>query len=149
MKFDQSKFAKAMDDKWNKKDDQAMEYKDDGSEYRTWRQDSSACYLNGGMVVSTKIDHIRGGNKDDHIIVILAYDMNGKLALGSASIQMKKEDPIMVKPITEGDIAQGVKNGIKKQLKSDYGWSGSDDGRQNIPNVVKMNIDAMTKSVVV
>ena len=38
---------------------------------------------------------------------------------------------------------------VQSGLKSDYGFDGSNSGRQNIPHIVEKNVDAMAKSVTV
>lgn len=145
-------FEKAIGHHFNDQDDQAMEYESNDSNYRTWRLDDSPLYGETGLYLSTKIDHIRGGNKDDHIIVMVAYNAAGKPIQGQAAVQMKDEDPIITSVITQDqsssvDIASAVADAVKSQLKSNYGVDGSNSGRQNIPHVIEKNINAMNSSV--
>lgn len=150
--YSQSAFEKAIGHNFNDQDDQAMEYESHDSNYRTWRLDDSPLYGDAGLYLSTKIDHIRGSNKDDHIIVMVAYNAAGKPIQGQAAVQMKEEDPIITSVIAQDasnsvDIASAVANAVQSQLKSDYGAAGSNSGRQNIPHIIEKNINAMNSSV--
>jgi hypothetical protein len=145
-------FEQAIGHKFNDQDDQAMEYESNDSNYRTWRLDDSPLYGGTGLYLSTKIDHIRGGNKDDHLIVMVAYNAAGEPIQGQAAVQMKDEDPILTSVITQDqagsvDIASAVADAVQSQLKSDYGVNGSNSGRQNIPHIIEKNISAMNGSV--
>jgi hypothetical protein len=145
-------FEKAMGHHFNDKDDQAMEYESNGSNYRTWRLDDSPLYGGAGLYLSTKIDHIRGSNKDDHIIVMVGYNAAGAPVQGQAAVQMKNENSIITPVITQNqegsiNIASAVANAVQSKLKSDYGKDGSNSGRQNIPHVIEKNINAMSSSV--
>jgi hypothetical protein len=152
VEFSESAFEAAMAHDFNDKSDQAMEYESKGSNYRTWRFDESMCPGGAGLYVSTKIDHIRGANKDDHIVLMIGYNAGGKIIQGQVGVQMKEEDPIITPVILQNkdftiDMASAVSDAVKSRLKSDYGFAGSDDGRQNIPHVIAKNITAMAKSV--
>ncbi len=149
MHFDKDKFASSMGDKWDKKDKMAMEYESKNSNYRTWLQDTSLLPKQGGLYVSSKIDHIRGGfGEDDHIIVMMGYGPDGMAITGQAAVQIQEDKSSYTTDIIQGtNIEQNVANAIKARLKSEYDDSNS--GRQNIPNVVKRNLDAITASIVI
>ncbi|HVG59328.1 MAG TPA: hypothetical protein VNA24_12285 [Hyalangium sp.] len=145
-------FEKAMGHHFNDKDDMAMEYESNDSNYRTWKLDDSPLYGGAGLYLSTKVDHIRGSHKDDHIIVMVGYNAAGKPIQGQAAVQMKNEDSIVTEVITQSssgsvNIASAVANAVKSQLKKSYGESNS--GRQNIPHIIEKNINAMNSSVAV
>lgn len=150
--YSSSAFEQAMGHHFNDKDDQAMEYESNDSNYRTWKLDDSPLYGGAGLYLSTKIDHIRGNTQDDHIIVMVAFNAAGAPIQGQAAVQMKNEDPIITSVITQDssgsvDIASAVANAVKSQLESDYGANGSNSGRQNIPHIIEKNIKAMNQSV--
>jgi hypothetical protein len=127
---------------------QVIEYNYQGKDnYRTWHQEISITKNNLGMIVSTKIDHIRGDNKDDHIALITGFDASGKLNFAQAFIQMKEEDPVSTTIVKSGDIPGQIHDQIDANMKDDYGINGSNDGRQKIPHIVKVNINCMTKAV--
>jgi hypothetical protein len=173
MKFDYEAFGKAMNsydnDKngkidvknsgenygWFYKDNdkssafnQVMEYKtDDSHNYRTWHQETSMITHDAGMLVSVKIDHIRGDNLDDHIILLTGFNANGELFYGQAFVQMKEEDPIKTKVITTGDIIGQVHDQIQDKIKDNYGVNGSTEGRKQIPHIVRLNMEAMCDGV--
>ncbi|MEZ4437233.1 MAG: hypothetical protein R3F65_32975 [bacterium] len=148
--FSNDRFEDAIGHHFNDKDDQAMEYESNDSNYRTWKMDDSPCFGGAGLYVSTKIDHIRGGSKDDHAIVMMGYNAGGKPIQGQAALQIKGEDPIITDIIQQNadftlDLADAVSDAVKAKLKSKYGESNS--GRQNIPHVIQKNINAMNQAV--
>jgi hypothetical protein len=168
MKFDYDAFGKAMNSNkdidvknsgknygWFYKDNDdssdfnlVMEYKTDGDHnYRTWHQETSVIQQKVGILVSVKIDHIRGDNLDDHIILLTGFDYNGKIFYGQAFVQMKKEDPIKTEIITSGDIIDQVHDQIQAKIKDNYGANGSTDGRKKIPHIVRLNMEAMCAGV--
>ncbi|GGD70827.1 hypothetical protein GCM10011514_38690 [Emticicia aquatilis] len=171
MKFDYDAFGKAMNSNknndidvinsgknygWFYKDDddssefnQVMEYriKDGDHNYRTWHQESSMITHDAGMLVSVKIDHIRGENIDDHIVLLTGFDFNGKLFYGQAFVQMKEEDPFHTEIITSGDIIDTVHDQIQDKIKDNYGVNGSTEGRKQIPHIVRLNMKAMCDGV--
>lgn len=168
MKFDYNAFGKAMNGNkdidvknsgknygWFYKDGKnasdfnlVMEYETDGDHnYRTWHQETSVIQQKAGMLVSVKIDHIRGSNLDDHIILLTGFDFNGNLFYGQAFVQMKEEDPISTNIITSGDIIDQVHDQIQAKIKDSYGINGSTEGRKKIPHIVRLNMEAMCNGV--
>jgi hypothetical protein len=150
--FSEQSFESAIGHHFNDKDNQAMEYESNGSNYRTWRFDKSVCPGGAGLYASTKIDHIRGENKDDHIVLMISYNAGGRIIQGQAGLQMKNEDPIITPVILQNDrfsidMAAAIADAVKSRLKSDYGVDGSNSGRQNIPHVIEKTVNAMAKSV--
>ncbi|MBK7760991.1 MAG: hypothetical protein IPI35_32185 [Deltaproteobacteria bacterium] len=89
--FSEQSFEQAFGHSFNDKDNEAMEYESHDSNYRTWRFDKSVCPGGAGLYASTKIDHIRGENKDDHIILMIGYNAGGRIIQGQVAIQMKNE----------------------------------------------------------
>lgn len=172
MKFDYDAFGKAMNSSDNKKEidvknsgenygwfykdddkssafNQVMEYriKDGDHNYRTWHQESSMITHDAGMLVSVKIDHIRGENIDDHIVLQTGFDASGKLFYGQAFVQMKEEEPFNTDIITSGDIIDTVHDQIQAKIKDNYGVNGSTEGRKQIPHIVRLNMEAMCDGV--
>lgn len=148
--FSEARFADVMGHHFNDQDDQAMEYENHDSNYRTWRFDTSPCFGGCGLYVSTKIDHIRGVSKDDHVVVMVAYNLGGKPIQGQAAVQIRDADPIITPVITQDarfsiDIAGAVSDAVRSRLASKY--QSSDSGRQNIPHVIEKNINAMNQAV--
>lgn len=168
MKFDYNAFGKSMNSNsdidvknsgenygWFNKDsdssndyNKVMEYKtDDDHYYRTWHQETSVIQQKAGILVSIKIDHIRGDNLDDHIIILTGFDFNGKIFYGQAFVQMKKEDPIHTEIVTSGDIIDKIHDQIQDKIKDNYGLDGSTEGRKLIPHIVRLNMEAMCDGV--
>lgn len=152
--FSEQSFEQAFGHSFNDKNNEAMEYESHDSNYRTWRFDKSVCPGGAGLYVSTKIDHIRGENKDDHIILMIGYNAGGRIIQGQVAIQMKNEDPIITPVLLQNsafsiDMGKALADAVQSRLKSDYGVNGSNSGRQNIPHIVEKNVDAMAKSVTV
>ncbi|MGH8624967.1 MAG: hypothetical protein ACREYC_06780 [Gammaproteobacteria bacterium] len=64
----------------------ALEYSSNGSEYRIYRPDISPS--GEGYLISFKLDHIRGGAKDDHAIISSTLDAGGKVVnIGTTVLQ--------------------------------------------------------------
>jgi hypothetical protein len=63
---------------WTKKGGTAAEYKSADSNYRTYKPTLSSP-PGGGLFTTTKIDHIRGGAKDDHNQLEMEFDLYGQL----------------------------------------------------------------------
>ena len=120
---------------------------DDDHNYRTWRQELTTMEGNSGMLVSTKIDHIRGDNQDDHLILMACYNAVGVICYAQAFVQMKNEDPIQTDVITTGDIPDQIHDQIQAHIKDDYGINGSTDGRKKIPHIAKVNLYSMAAAV--
>lgn len=120
---------------------------DDDYNYRTWRQELTVMEGNSALLVSTKIDHIRGENLDDHLILMACFNANGELCYGQAFVQMKNEAPIYTDVITTGDIADEIHDQLQDQIKDDYGINGSTEGRQRIPHIAKVNLYGMLQAI--
>ena len=71
---------------WDDKDGRAARYSSGGHNYRTWKP-TAASTSDGGIHVIAKLDHIKGGKKDDHASIILYYDHQGKIVKAQSSIQ--------------------------------------------------------------
>lgn len=134
-----------------------------GSNFRTWTPDQTAM-PDGGLLVSFKIDHIRGGTPDDHMAVMLQFGKNKELVLGRASALISgiasaamansgifaiSSAPENAAPglttTTSADISTLISTAILGKLAPYYHLSNT--GRQSIPTVVKNNIDAMVASI--
>jgi hypothetical protein len=68
----------------------AVEYNISGSNYRTWWPMSSPWGNAGGIVTNIKIDHIRGGESDDHTVLELYFNPQGGLAYVRYSVNFAK-----------------------------------------------------------
>ncbi len=162
--FSLDEFSSGMGISWNDSDHDhnAMVYEEtfdnDKSKYRTWKQDSSVFRGQAGIYVTTKVDHIRGDDYDDHIIIMMAFSSNGTLIAAQAAVQFNEIDPKREKPdpyVTKvyvgndaggaGPAAQVV---AEMNSKRENKYKESNSGRQNIPNVASINMDHMMKSVV-
>jgi len=82
---------------WTKKGDSyAIEYNRCNHNYRTYEPIVSVINIQGenyeGLHIYFKIDHIRGGHKDDHAIVDLKTNKNGYLTEASVEIRIAGEE---------------------------------------------------------
>jgi hypothetical protein len=137
-------------------------YKTDNcdSHYRTWSPDSQEVINGiqkngGGIVVSCKIDHIRGDDgsqPDDHIVLVLFFDNSCKLVNGEAILSIHGEDASSTGMVSagspnSGDTVSGrLYAKLLSRLQPSYG--SSNDGRQHFPGVAKKNIEAICASIV-
>lgn len=127
---------------------------DDPLNYRTWYMETSTIGANMGLIVSCKIDYDRG-SKDDHLILICAFDSAGKLMLAQASVQFHGADDknFTVAPITSdkaahGDVAQALYDTMHDQQKKvDYGDDRDNAGRKGYAYVAKSVAQSLTKAV--
>ena len=142
--FKDSKYSQAIEYEYKKNDN------DDLTQYRTWYMETSIVQEKMGLIVSAKIDHIRGGGgKDDHIILICAFDQNATLIVAQASVQITSDSQynhtVAPKTLTDagGDSMQ-IDNLVYNEL---HKINFNDFGRNTIADVVKANIIALRESV--
>lgn len=153
--FDEAGLAEKMSGHgWNKKKNTAVEYKSADSNYRTYKPQVSTTPA-GGLLVSTKLDHIRGWGGDDHCLLQLTFDGNGKVVSSQATIEMgdKSFDTkiIMAAASLTGDaptiatsaVASEIYNRLKDQISK---WN-EHGGRANFPAVIQHNFNNIATSV--
>lgn len=149
------------DNGWFQKDGsgdfgQAVEYEyyidgdnDNTAQYRTWWMETSQVKQGLGLIVSAKIDHIRGSAKDDHIILICGFDLNGQLVVAQATVQITSDSSknLVVPPVTLADA--GGDPGKIDDLVYDaiHAHDFKDEGRNTIAWLVKGNIISIRDSV--
>ncbi len=133
------------------------------SNFVTWTPDQTAM-ADGGLLVSFKIDHIRGGAPDDHMLVMLQFAKSQELVLGRASVLISgvtssamvtsgtvtvaNAPPNAAKGLattTSGDIPILISTALLGKLAKFYYLSN--EGRQSIPTVVENNINAMVGAI--
>lgn len=164
-KFSDSNFLKAMDavvgnaGSWDDKDGAAVaytqRYNGGDRDYRTWRPDTSVMIGGTGLYISTKIDNVRGDDQDDHIILMLGVNAAGVLIQAQAAVQFGEANPLNQKPapyvtdvITAADgvdVADALQAAMQALTLASY--DESDNSRQNIPNVTRLNLDSLVKAV--
>lgn len=139
-----SNFSQAIEYEYQKNDN------DDLTQYRTWYMETSVVQQGQGLIVSAKIDHLRGGGgKDDHIILICAFDQHGTLLVAQASVQITSDPKYnhTVAPKTlaaaGGDPMQ-IDNLVYEEL---HKINFNDFGRNTIADVVKANIISLREAV--
>lgn len=145
---------------WDDQSGRAAQYQDAGSDYRTYKPSVSNT-PEGGLLVSTKIDHIRGGDwvglgQDDHCLLTVKFDSEGEIVDASATMKfadIPRFDPVLVekavvaagqaKYAAAAKVAAEVANSLAKFITNitDHG------GRLNFPAVVQRNINIMWKCV--
>lgn len=128
------------------------EYEDsdgDQAQYRSWHMETSLMKQNQGLIVSTKIDHIRGGvEKDDHIILICGFNAAGALVVAQASVQITSDsdENLTVAPVTlaMAGSSEKIDNVVHDQIaKKDF----KNAGRNTIAALVQANIIALRSAV--
>lgn len=74
---------------WNKQGGKVAEYPLSGADYRTYRPEITPT-PEGGIFISIRIDHVRGWlSSDDHAILEITVDRNGKIASAQSSIAIQ------------------------------------------------------------
>lgn len=154
--FDLEEFSSRMGKKW---DGNSMEYvmPDDITDvkYRTWKPDTSIYSYKTGIYVSTKIDHIYGGQMhDDHIILMLGFTSNGTLILAQAAAQFagnSADDSYLTEVFTSADGADPASqlvSFIRENLTMYYGYDHvRDTTKDSLPDAIKLNIDNIALSI--
>lgn len=141
---------------WDKKVNEggAVEYKSNGSNYRTFKPTVSPT-TDGGLLVSTKINHIRKLGGDDHALITMTFDSNGTL-VEKTTLEIKMGDKsfntdILVEAASKGGAKAGaaavVAAQISKQLAEQITKWGEKGGRLNLPTVVEHNINHIAASI--
>ena len=144
--------------KWTKFKDEGrvVEYPSNGSKYRTFEPTVSPT-PEGGILITTKLNHIRRFGGDDHCILRLKFDKDGKpleqhqgtLKMGDKSFDFKilmtgaAAPGITVKAAAAVAVAKQIHDqlaGLKDKL-SEKG------GRENFPNVIEHNFNHIISHV--
>jgi hypothetical protein len=73
---------------WNDKHNTAFQYQSSGSNYRMYRPSVSQ-YINGGSLISFKMDHIRGMATDDYAVVRIQLDRLGRIIAEQCDINIR------------------------------------------------------------
>jgi hypothetical protein len=144
---------------WSDKGGTAAEYKEAGSNYRTYKPMVTHTPA-GGLFISTKLDHIRGGlppdNKDDHDQLDMEFDRDGHLAsvrsvMTIQGIPQFDTDLVQASVDAVGDdedakIAEVGAKLVNSLITfiSNYNEHG---GRANFPAVVKHNLDIIADCI--
>lgn len=79
---------------WNDKEGKAFKLNSQSHNYRIWKPTTTAT-PDGGVLLYTKVDHIRGFAQDDHAIINMAFDSTGHLVSGNFDVQIQGHDNIL------------------------------------------------------
>ncbi len=142
---------------WKDKDSSSVaSYDRDGHNYRTWHPEKVQLDA-GGMMISSKIDHIKGGQKDDHGNILMYFNPGGSLTAimfavsrggnpDSWSTGMMPDIPGM----KEGDkypIGLSLAAAAKSKLIAEMGTRHIDGGLALLPDVLYDNARAFINSM--
>lgn len=152
--FDTNAFGNSLGG-WKKKKNTAAEYKSADSNYRTYKPTVSPT-PDGGVFVSTKIDHIRGWGGDDHCQLNMTFDKDGKIVSSSAEIKMGDKS-FNTQIVTASAALAGASGGttavialgaeVAKKLQDQISKWNEGGGRANFPAVVTHNFNLIASSV--
>ncbi|MBD2721118.1 hypothetical protein [Hymenobacter armeniacus] len=122
---------------------------DDKTNYRTWYPETSLMKDGAGLIVSAKIDHIRGDSLDDHIILICGFNAAAELVVAQASVQITKDSKYnqTVPPQTLAMARNDPGNIDNLVYDLLHAVDFHDYGRNTIDTAVKYSIIAIRKSV--
>ena len=132
----------------------SAEYVSAGSNYRTYPPTVSP-RGDGGIFVSTKLDHIRGNLPDDHCIVEINFGPDGKIIDAKSSVTISGIIGIGDKTFDTGFIAAVAAQNpvaalalvIAQKLVSIIGAAADSGGRQNFPAIIQHNMNQLGASV--
>lgn len=151
--FDMAGFGKALGG-WDDKSKTAAKYKSADSNYRTYKPTVSPT-SDGGLFISTKIDHIRGGDGDDHAQLEITFDRAGKVVSSKATLALDGAKSLDTETVTAAFALAGASAGttaavavgaevfkaLGKFVKTEHG------GRANFPAVVQHNFNHIVAHV--
>jgi hypothetical protein len=139
---------------WTKKGGTAAEYKSAGSNYRTYKPTLSNT-PGGGLLATTKLDHICGWAKDDHNQLDMEFDPSGQLVSVRSIMQIQgtpQFDTGLIKAAAAlhsdraaqiAEVGAKIVNGLTTFV-TDLNEHG---GRANFPAVVRHNFNLIATSV--
>jgi hypothetical protein len=139
---------------WTKKGGEAAEYKRHGNHnYRTYKPDVSY-RQDGSILVSTKVDHIRGKAKDDYSVIRMTFDRTGKLASVKTDVKIRgkadfSSDVIKGAALTGDPHAAAGAAGVAivESLYNKASNAFENGGRAIFPSVIEHNINLISTSV--
>lgn len=133
---------------WRHKGGTAAEYKSAGSNYRTYRPTVTNT-PDGGLFVSTKLDHIRGLKKDDHAQVEMLFDSGGRILQARATMQIQGKLALDTGVITKnvGDRRVTAIVAISEEIFRLLDRIDDHGGRANFPAVVQHNLHIINGAV--
>lgn len=143
---------------WPKKSGKAYEHKDADSNYRVWKPLVTKTPA-GDVLISFKMDHIRGFAKDDHASISFLVKPTGAIDDVKVSIQIQGEG---TKSVTMQDVlsklpAEQPKGGYDKAktfaavADVGVGWVQSlseGGGRLRFPSVMEVDMNRMANAAV-
>lgn len=139
---------------WSDHGGQAARYENSDSNYRTWRPEATGT-PDGGLFVSTKIDHIRGGLQDDHNQLEMEFDSEGQLLTVRSVIDFAGTPQFDTGLIRAAGELDSEKTGKIAELSAKLANSlikffedlGESGGRANFPAVVRHNLNVIAACV--
>ncbi len=128
--------------------------------YETWCPDTSPCRQGAAVLVSCKIDQLRD-DKDDHVVLVVAFNRAGNFIAGQASVQSIKHDgqaqtPIVVAGVVDektssnavnNNFIYGLGNELDKAIKTAEGKGTTDAGFEYLRSIVDQNLHAMVQAI--
>ncbi|WP_035558775.1 hypothetical protein [Hymenobacter sp. IS2118] len=123
--------------------------------YRAWYMETSVAGANAGLLVSAKLDYIRGGEQDFHLTLLCGFDGAGKLLMAQASAQFEGGGasnfhipPITLAQTPDGDIGGALRTAIETTVKGhDYGDKRDNAGAKGFGYVAQANVLSFVTSV--
>lgn len=133
---------------WNDEGNTAYRYSSQGSNYRQYRPTISTT-LNGGSLITFKVDHIRGWALDDYGIVRIQLDQFGRIVSESCDINIRGRGSF-----STGEIINIVPTFrsytpvFASRLKSGANHLFDKPGRVNFPNEIEHYAISVVNSTV-
>lgn len=91
---------------WNLNGGKTMGYTLEGYAYETWYHDATRCRDDWAILVSCKTDHKRSA-KDDHMVLIAAFNRDYHLVAAQASVQTIQYDDSGVTEVIWAKLEEG------------------------------------------
>lgn len=138
-------FDKAKDDG---RSDEKYTYEDHN--YRTFYLDGFFNNSNEeGLLLSHKLDHVRGGLKTDDHCALLAYtDTTGKLLMAAALMGIDGEKPAFSGVLKGDNLGPRLREALLGASTFRSHYDSDNDGRQRFPTVVAQNLELYPECIV-
>ena len=150
-------------------DGMAVTYRFDHNDYRSWKQDFTVSYENLGMVVSGKVDGIRGGTlSSDHLTLMVNFDRAGNSSVVQGTLILKDVGTFIIPAIMYGlgnqivqmeagtftadsieadSIEEAFMNVLDNTLRSIPNYKNLSSERKDFPTVAYLNLGWMGEAV--
>lgn len=130
---------------WNKFDGTAMYYINNGGHYISHKP-LVVEEENGDLLTSMKIHHIRRYVRDDYAVMDVRFGKGGEIVAARVLVKMEGKDKFDTELVTAAK-SEDIVVDVNEKLKNHMASFRAQGGRKNFSDVIKLNMNALAKSV--